>query len=64
MQGVAAVTRLEMTAFLERVREATPFFESLGRPTKAHRIARDAASVSKCGAALKREYEHFFGSRL
>ncbi len=64
MQGVAAVTRLEMTAFLERVREVTPFFESLGRPTKAHRIARDAASVSKCGAALKREYEHFFGSRL
>ena len=64
MQGVAAVTRLEMTAFLERVREVTPFFESLGRPTKAHRIARDAAAVSKCGAALKREYEHFFGSRL
>lgn len=64
MQGVAAVTRLEMTAFLERVRELTPFFESLGRPTKAHRIARDAAAVSKCGAALKREYEHFFGSRL
>jgi hypothetical protein len=64
MQGVAAVTRVEMTAFLERVREVTPFFESLGRPTKAHRIARDAAAVSKCGAALKREYEHFFGSRL
>jgi hypothetical protein len=64
MQGVAAVTRIEMTAFLERVREVTPFFESLGRPTKAHRIARDAAAVSKCGAALKREYEHFFGSRL
>jgi hypothetical protein len=53
-----------MTAFLERVREVTPFFELLGRPTKAHRIARDAAAVSKCGAALKREYEHFFGSRL
>jgi hypothetical protein len=64
MQGVAAVTRIEMTAFLERVREVTPFFELLGRPTKAHRIARDAAAVSKCGAALKREYEHFFGSRL
>ena len=64
MQGVAAVTRIEMTAFLERVREVTPFFESLGRPTKAHRIARDAAAVSKCGAALKREYEHFFGSKL
>lgn len=64
MQGVAAVTRLEMTAFLERVRDITPFFEGLGRPTKAHRIARDAAAVSKCGAALKREYEHFFGSRL
>ena len=64
MQGVAAVTRLEMTAFLERVREVTPFFETLGRPTKAHRIARDAAAVSKCGAALKREYEHFFGSKL
>lgn len=64
MQGVAAVNRLEMIAFLERVREVTPFFEQLGRPTKAHRIARDAAAVSKCGAALKREYEHFFGSRL
>lgn len=64
MQGVAAVTRLDMTAFLERVRDITPFFEGLGRPTKAHRIARDAAAVSKCGAALKREYEHFFGSKL
>jgi hypothetical protein len=64
MQGVAAVTRIEMVSFLERVRDVTPFFESLGRPTKAHRIARDAAAVSKCGAALKREYEHFFGSRL
>ena len=64
MQGVAAVTRVEMVAFLERVRDITPFFEQLGRPTKAHRIARDAAAVTKCGAALKREYEHIFGNRL
>jgi hypothetical protein len=64
LEGSVARSRTECEAFADRVERALPFFERIGKPTRARRYAREVVKRSRNHVPLKRELERVLGTTL
>lgn len=62
LQGAVAQSKLQAVDFGERMERVIPFFESIERPTKLRRLAKELMSRNKNNIPMRREFERIFGA--
>ena len=61
LQGAVAQSKLQCIDFASRLEAVVPFFESIERPTKPKRLAKELLARQKNNVPLRREMERIFG---
>lgn len=64
LQGAVSQSKLQCADLGARLEGVIPFFESIERPTKPRRLARDLLARNKNNIPMKREFERIFGDGI
>lgn len=61
LQGAVVQSKLQCIDFAARLEAVIPFFESIERPTKPNRLAKELLARQRNNVPLRREMERIFG---
>jgi hypothetical protein len=64
LQGAVAQSKLQCVDFGVRLEAVIPYFESIERPTKPARLAKELLGRQRNNVPLKRELERIFGKKM
>jgi hypothetical protein len=64
LQGAVAQSKLQCVDFGVRLEAVIPYFESIERPTKPARLAKELLARQRNNVPLKRELERIFGKKM
>lgn len=64
LQGAVAQSKLQCVDFGVRLESVIPYFESISRPTKPARLAKELLGRQRNNVPLKRELERIFGKKM
>lgn len=64
LQGAVAQSKLQCVDFGVRLEAVIPYFESIERPTKPARVAKELLGRQRSNVPLRRELERIFGKKM